>query len=504
MSHHSSPSSFNNTSYNDKPILTLVNSNKLKSVNYKVKINFSSQINLKIRKIKNKINQTKEHGYGNFSIKSTTSPATANTSMTSVPNHQISLVQFSSPGQQPLPTSATTFLPLLQPSTPPHTPSALHAIQTVSKFNNNNNHHSHSHSSSHQNHNTAKPSIVRQTVITSPSKTPSTTASHSSQNQKPSNLDANNNPIHYVYKKTPNQTILVLSKPSTAKSAQQQQPSLGNSSSLISSQQKISNKPNNLISSYFNNQICKEIKTTATNGQLQQSNTNPIPINMFENSPVVTATNSSSANSQIIKSSATATIPQPITLIPIGKLTDKFNGFTADNLNFLQQINLNNSHHHQHHNQQSMLAAHLQHQLNQHQHQQSEINMEPCIETIEISTATVEIEIDSSEQSTTATTTLDKINNRVKNEKRHNSKQQHENENNSRDYENISNTSLKTKKEKKDKFSKSKSGGEFEDNSFGRSSKKSKSSNKNSTEIISCICRMEHDDGYMICCDNCQ
>jgi [histone H3]-lysine4 N-trimethyltransferase MLL5 len=40
-------------------------------------------------------------------------------------------------------------------------------------------------------------------------------------------------------------------------------------------------------------------------------------------------------------------------------------------------------------------------------------------------------------------------------------------------------------------------------NNKRRNNVKIENNNKKSTDITRCICEMNHDDGYMICCDKC-
>ncbi len=459
-------------------------------------------------------------------------------------------------------------------------------------------------------------SIVRQTNMIDPNLSNSAlvVAATPSSSSSPSSINNNTAPpqppIQYVYKKTPNQTILVLSKPhqhnnkisnalnstnflsqnlthSMVQNSQQHQPSTVTT--------KTSTKSNNLISSYFNNQVnlnkdfvnSAAISITAANSHAKHNNNSSsilnnqlTGVNLNTNSINTTTTTTNNNNNVTNLPSANTTttaaagastptlgIPislfdassvtaaaathqnqllkqQPITLIPIGNLTDK---------NFLQQFSLSNNPHanaalttitptNSNHTSSSNIISSAE----------LSINIEPVVaETIEISTATVEI--DSSPpppQSADQNQPLNEINDRdyaeecnTNTNKNNNTKIDHENikgedynckkmtllnkkENDSsssivnssnsfnfdinNNMTHVSNKNLVLKSNKNNNKS-----GNNNDKTVSNNQKKissnsitktlsSSNKNKDNKEIISCICEHQHDDGYMICCDNCQ
>lgn len=374
--HHHLPFTTNSTVhnlYNEKPILTLVNSNKLKTVNYK------------------------DHNL--ISIKSTPQSTTTTTTPNGV-----------------LGASNQTPISLVQIS-PASSPSSSNSPASSAQFN-------------HQAG--TKSTIVRQLS---------------------NNLDQHK----FMYKKASNnQTILVLSKQQQHHNHQHHQ--------------KLS-KSNNLISSYFNKDLLnKSDLIQATTTTTNNSSLNPISLNLFD--PVVGGGGGATTASTGGSVSSNSTSAKPITLIPIGNLTDKqvLNSLTGENINFLQpMINLPPTN--------MTTTSSTVNSISNNNNNTSNSSptttsvLEPsCLETIEISTACVEVEIDSSVCTVDQSVNSSETNNLDFN------------------HNHVDKSVKKVKKATK----------------INKNSDNNKASSKKCKEIISCICEMDHDDGYMISCDNCQ
>ncbi len=286
-------------------------------------------------------------------------------------------------------------------------------------------------------------------------------------------------------------------------------------------------KPNNLISSYFNNQINKQepAKANLLTANTSAAIVNPIPISVFDGTS--TAVTSAQVG-QIIKPQQ-----QPITLIPIGKLSDKLNGFTPENLNFLQQINLGH-----HAATTPALSSTGFTTTTSGSLQQHDMSLEPCIETVEISTATVEIEIDSNNNADSTSvgdnqskssihkankTKLEKNDGEKKKEKKAAKKEKLNklisnlnNDNNQNERSVLITSSVveataisadNITKQTDSDANMTDTALNNDNSSVSKRNKTSKSktaTKDKNKEIIKCICKMDHDDGYMICCDNCQ
>lgn len=323
-------------------------------------------------------------------------------------------------------------------------------ILTIKSLNYHKDHHHHHHHS-YQNLNLKSSTVSNQQANISliSLSSSSTSSSPVQNNQRVSNLHEQltspaqtpTSPVQYVVKKSPNKTIVILSKPSM---------NTDNNNNNNASNKKLTILPTS-VSPISTGKLSQEILYN----------------NLVISTTAATASPSSSPNSSSLNPVPTTTpvlLNKPITLIPI----------------------LNTK------NEPVVHTPPVQPQLNT---VPAPISEENEIETIEISTATVEINSTETETTQTTTNTTKTTNNP--------NEAQINNSSSSNHTPASSRSSSPINKTETDNTPYATQVPDQPGPASPPPPSTTQPSSTTATDITRCICEMDHDDGFMICCDKC-